>query len=141
MIVAPLQFAQSQWYRGRWIFKHVVTYAEHVVLNVRVPHHLSNVYGESAPIHGTGVLVEFLNVIADKVPLVQSEELSGTCGHLETPVNFQHPAKKKTLIIICHQIGSMHNIMVDQQVVSIHSYLRESQFDKNYTEKSFKINL
>jgi len=91
-----LQFAQRLRYRGRRVLEHVVAYAKHVVFDIGVPHHLGDVHGEREPVRRRRVLVELLDVLADEVPLVQGEELAGPGGHLEPPVDLQHPAGKES---------------------------------------------
>lgn len=95
-----MEFGQGLRYCGRRILEHEVPDAEDVVPDVRVPNHLRDVHRERGPVCRASVLVQFLDVLADKVPLVQGEELAGTRGHLKTSVDFQHPVreqqKKKT---------------------------------------------
>lgn len=90
-----MEFGQGLRYCGWRVLEHKVPDAENVVPDVRVPDHLRDVHGERGPVRRASVPVQFLDVLADKVPLVQGEELAGTRGHLETPVDFQHPAREQ----------------------------------------------
>lgn len=94
-----MKFAQRFWYCGWRVLKHIVAYAEHIVFHVCVPYDLSDVHRKYVSVHGRDVFVEFLDVFTDEVPLVEGEKLAGPRCHLETPVDFQHPAETEKIVL------------------------------------------
>ncbi|KAE9542386.1 hypothetical protein AGLY_003513, partial [Aphis glycines] len=77
---------------GRWwVFEYVVSYAEHIVLYIFVPHYLGDVYGKRSSVDKRNIFIKLLDILADKVPLMECEKFAGSSSHFETSINFQYP--------------------------------------------------